>query len=703
MGKNRLPLIILILFISLNGISQDLKWEWASMATSKGINRVFSSVSCGFHSDLYATCEYDSLICAGDTVIRHPEIHGENSINSAIIMYNYSGEFVDLVDLHTIPNGMLFNTSSGVDENENLNVFCSFQIRVFIQDTVINHCNSPYYEQPDILVVQLNKNREINWARTIGGTLSDQIYGQVVTPNGDIYILSDHVCGGSPPTVIDFFQQDTVITNIGFTAISKLDPNGILLWRNDFVGDFSYPHCVLGKDSLLYFWSDTRNYVTINNDTTITSGNPSLYLPLICCMDKNGTILKAEFAEFPISPRGLNVDINHNFCISVDIYDTLIIEKDTTIVPSGLTYHMIGKFDTLYHPIWYHVIPTVVNQQAGPYGFVPDGNDLVFASYSNRNVLIGDSVIEITGNRKAFVGIFDPEGNLKSITVSNISGEFPSANMLIDKCGNFILAGNIRGNIYLENDTANSYLPGRYDASLVKIKRVETAPLLLGPDTVGCMEYLLSGPPGYLEYSLNDSLMDQNTCLINKTGNYVFGCSDNGCWAYDTIFIGIHPGITLDIGSDTALYPKDSLKLTVPEVYDSIRWFDGADSFVKMIYGKDYSPGMLPVWAEVFSGPCSASDTLLVEIKSDFGVEEPQNVMFSAYPNPFRKDLTIEAFEPILKIRIIDCQGNICYSREFDNKSGKIIINGESLESGIYLLQIMSGNDKMGIVKVSKY
>lgn len=702
MQKTRCLYILSFLLLLYSGKGQEWKWNWASFATARTVNSSFASSTGGYHSIIYSKCEYDSLICAGDTVIRHPEIYGSNTSNCAVIMYDYSGAFIDLVDLHTLPGAMIYNTAMGVDENENLTLSCSFSRRVFIQDTIINHCNTPYIDLLDVMVAQLDKNREINWARTIGGTLSDETFGQIVMPNGDIYILSEHIAGGSPPTVIDFFQQDTVIVTQGFTAISKLDQNGIFHWRIKLNGNFSVSNLLHGKDGLLYLWGDSKSPVIINDHDTVTSGNPSLMLPFICSFDPDGTVLNAEFVDFPINPRGLTVDSKHNFYVSAAIYDTLVIQDDTTIVPQDLSYQFLGKFDPKCQPVWYHIFPTVANQQLGGFCCVPEGDDLVFASYSNRSVPFGDTTIEIHNARKAFIGIFDQKGDLKEITISNVYGEFLSSSLMLDKCGDFILSGHLAGSIYLEDDTASSYSQMKFDAAVAKVQRFEPAVLNLGPDTSGCREYWLAGPPGLLEYSLNDSLMNQNYYRITETGNYIFGCSDDGCWAYDTIFIGIHPGIALDLGSDTAIFLKDSITLTVPAVYDSIRWFDGSGGFVKVIYGNDYLPGTYHVYADVFSGPCSTSDTLLLEIKSDFGIEELSGPFIYAFPNPFRNNLFIEVSEGINKINIIDYQGIIRYSREIDSASGKIKLELDDLGCGIYLLKVTTLHDKIFVVKIVK-
>lgn len=702
MKLNIICFTLLLILYCLNATCQELTWEWASFATSKESNRVFSNVGCGYHNIIYAICEYDSTIYVGDTVLRHPEFQDGTPVNSAVILYNTSGEFISLIDLYTIPNGLIFNTSTGVDESENLNIFGSFQKKVFIQDTMINHSYTPYLDQPDIMVVQLNKNHEINWIRTVGGTLSDQVLSQAVLKNGDMYIHSDHVASSSPTCVIDFFQQDTIVATHGFNAISKLNHAGILEWRNEVAGHFYISRIFLGNDSLFYFWGVAHSNVTINNDTTIFSENPLAYIPFIYCFDTNGILKRAEFADFPLHPLGLSVDPNHNFYISAYVQDTLIIELDTTIVPPDHYYRFIGKFDSEYRPIWYHIIHETANQQLGPIGFTPYENDLVFASYANKNVQIGDSMIVITGNKRAFVGIFNQVGEIKALTVSNITGEFPSANVSIDRCGDILLAGNFRGEIYLENDTTGSYYPSRFDAIIAKIDRFEPAELDMGPDTTGCKEYLLVCPPGYQEYSLNDSLFFQSSILIKETGNYVFGCSDHGCWAYDTLYIDIHPGVSVDIGHDTSMFIKDSITLCVPEIFDSIRWFDGSGDFIKTIYGKDYQAGVLPVWVDVFSGPCSASDTLLLEIKSDFGIGESGMLQIRVYPNPFRDELFIETTEAIKRIRIIDYMGIPCFTQEFYNDSERYIIDAQVLEKGIYFLQIYTCNDQIMVAKILK-
>lgn len=701
MHQFRCLFTLLFLLFVFTGRGQEWKWQWASFATAKTVNSTFASSTCGYHSIIYLKCEYDSLICAGDTVIRHPEIYGSNTINCAVIMYDYSGEFIDLVDLHTLPGAMIYNTAMGVDENENLTLSCSFSRRVFIQDTIINHCNTPYIDLLDVMVAQLDTGLEINWARTIGGTLSDQVFGQIVTPNGDIYILSEHIAGGSPPTVIDFFQQDTVITTKGFTAISKLDHNGIFYWRIKLNGNFSVSHLLPGKDGLLYLWGNSKSPVIINDQDTVMSANPSLMLPFICCFSPDGTVLNAAFADFPINPRGLTVDSKHNFYISAEIYDTLVIQDDTTIVPQNLYYQFLGKFDPKYQPLWYHIFPTVVNQQLGPFGYVPDGDELVFASYSNKSVPFGDTTIEIHNARKAFIGILDQSGVLKNITISNVYGEFPASNVMIDKCGDFIISGNLAGSIYLEDDTASSYSQMKFDAAVAKVQRIEPAVLNLGPDTSGCLEYWLAGPPGLLEYSLNDSLMHQNYCRITETGNYIFGCSDAGCWTYDTVFISIMPGLSMNLGNDTSIFINDSIILSVQPVYDSVKWFNGSDSNTLIIDGKDYQPGIIPVWARVYSGPCSAVDTLLLTIKTDFGLNETSIPDLTVFPNPFTNSLTIESSDQIKSISIYNQLGIICFDHKYTRETNRITIKTHNWKSGVYILRVTGINDSVMLKKIT--
>ncbi len=54
-------------------------------------------------------------------------------------------------------------------------------------------------------------------------------------------------------------------------------------------------------------------------------------------------------------------------------------------------------------------------------------------------------------------------------------------------------------------------------------------------------------------------------------------------------------------------------------------------------------------------------------------------------------------------INIIDYQGVVCYTRVFDRESIKINIEPEMLATGIYLLQVIFGNDQMMTARILKY
>lgn len=702
MRKGRL-LISLLWFSSISlSFGQEMTWQWASLATTRISSSSFDQVACGFKNTCYATCDYDSLICAGDTVINHPEtVHG-STINSVVVTFNSEGEFENLVDLHTIPGSMIFDTYGGGDDEENLDLACTFSKRVFLQDTMINHCNTPFIDHPDILVAQLDKSRDLIWARTIGGTLSDQIHGFKVTNGGDIYTVSEHTATDSPPSTIDFFQQDTLITTRGLTAICKLDKTGTFKWRIELYGSLSsYDGIVVAENGLLYYYGNTSYNVIINNDTIINPKISGNYSTFLCCFDGAGNILKAEFIGLPLTVYNMDVNPDGDLFISSYVYDTLVIGHDTTIIPPDLSYRFIGKFNEQYFPDWYYVVPNAANQVLGAFDVVADGDDMVFSSYANHDVQFGDTVIDLPINKVVFTGVFDPEGIISNVSVSHVTGEFLSYDLIPDNCGNLLICGSLKGKIYLENDTVNSFVPGRSDAAIVKFRRNLPDPIYLGPDTTACNEFLLAAPAGYEQYMLNDSILYQNELLITETGNYAVGCANQGCWVFDTIFISIFPGITLDVGSDTTIYASDTIVISVPQIYDSIRWFDGTVSFEKVLIAREFPLGMNYIWAEAYSGPCSATDTLMIDIRSDFGVEEPEITGIKLYPNPFSDEFYVESSVAIDRIIILDCLGCARYEGDFEQGTRKARVSPDGLQSGIYIIQVVTIDGNLKVAKLT--
>ncbi|HOX77893.1 MAG TPA: T9SS type A sorting domain-containing protein [Bacteroidales bacterium] len=681
--------------------SQEPRWEWASFVTSQEKHTTLENISAGYHNDIYVACAYDTLLVAGDSSMLHPNMISGN--NYAVIKYSSEGDFIDAVDIYTIPGSRVYEIFTAVGRKEDPTFAGSFSKRVFFLDTMINHCYTPYIDSPDGLVFQLDQNMNIKWIKTIGGTLTDQVEGLVVSEEGNIFILSDHYANNDFPCYIDFFQQDTLLADRNFISVSGLNSDGILQWRKEFYGSFSPAYLMMGKDSCLYFWGEaSSDYIIIENDTIVKPGNTTVEPVFFSSLGTNGIIQHMEFVEFPVRPLELDVSMSGDICFSGNVYDSIIINGDSINVPQGTHYAFVGKFNPHYQPVWYQVIQQTAGNQLGVFDIEACGEDLAFSSYTNQDVQIVDTVFIINYGIESFTGFFDKDGNLSEVTMNETSGEFYTYELALDPCNNVLLSGQMSGKIYLYDDTVSSYSQSVFDGTLVKIRRNYPMQFNIGPDTLACKDYLLAAPAGYQEYSLNDSLISQNWCLITTSGRYIFGCSAEGCWSFDTAYIEIQPEISLNLGTDTTIFLNDSLNLTIQPLFDSIIWFNGSYSDNITIVASDYQPGVIAVWAKVFLGPCSAIDTIYLTIKNDFGTNEPDNRNFSVFPNPFNQYLTVELSKEIKSISLLNPSGILRHSIRFNSRTNKFTMDLEGLDAGIYLLKVIDYGNSVKINKVIK-
>jgi hypothetical protein len=685
-----IKLITILFFVIISGklFPQEMKWEWASFASRQDPDCWFENISCDFNNDFYVSAHYDTLLVVGDTSVYHPNFFGGNY---AVIKYKKDGTFDKLIDFFTVHGSYIFRAISGTDQNKNLYLSCEFSKRVFFLDTMVNHCNTPYIESPDVLITKIDANNQIKWIRTIGGTLQDDLLDIYIDENANSYILSEQMASSSYPTTVSFFLQDTVYSDQDFTSLSKLNENGMMMWRIDLFGEITTQRLRKGKDGIIYLWGKSYSDIIYEGDTIFMPSYPNYnYPPFMACINEDGILQEIKFVNFPVFPYDLEVDESGNLFLSGVIYNNTIIGQDTIQIPDDLYYGFIGKFDPFLYPSWYHIIPRIQSQEFGIIHVELHEDNLYFASYSNRDIHIADTILEVFYMSEAYTGIFNANGVLEDVTISRSSREFRVNDFILDNCNNPILAGSIRDKIYLHNDTAQTFSNSVLDGALVKVRKAYPQPINIGPDTSACLEYTIAGPPGYLHYMLNDSIIEQNTCIVPKSGTYIFGCTNDGCWLYDTINVQIHPGFEFSIGNDTTIFDDDTITLTITGQYDSVIWFNGANSNEIVIPGSDFTPGTYTVWADAFDGPCSSSDTLYITIKTDFGTEENNIRELEIYPNPCHDAIEVKVLPAFKEIFIYNMAGNIQFSKTLDNSNKNLTINTSSFESGVYLVKIIT-------------
>jgi hypothetical protein len=695
--------VIFMLITSTPSNCQDWNWQWAESMTKQGDFAWMVVQSCDLMNNIYCVAPYDIALYLPDTVFIHPEQWQQTNTNNAVLKYNDRGEFIDALDLYTLPGELIIYTKVGTDQDLNIYFTCSFSMRIFVQDTIINHCNSPYPYLGDGLVVKLTPEYEIVWAKLVGGLYQDDIFDSFVTENGDLYILSHNV--SDQGNQIIFFEQDTVYSDVDLNSISKLDTDGNMLWRKDFYGMISAYRLTKGNDGLIYYWGAAYTDIVLDNDTIINPHSPELGNSSFCAViNENGTVEQISFLDYGVFAYQMVVNSSGDRFISSSISGTVIIMQDTIIIPENEFYGFVGKYNSQLEPEWYYIIPTFGNQSLGLMQLALDGENLIFGITSNDDLHVADTVIPINPGEEAFVGEFDSNGELINIIHSDASIELVSDGLVLDNCNNPVISGHFKGVAYVGPDTLHSFINTVEDGYLAKLQRNEPYSINVGKDTLACAEYTLYGPPGYLYYSWNDSITYQSWYTVTETESVPFACANvDGCWHYDTVNVAIHPGYSIDLGPDTAIHQNETIIFTVPQEYESYLWSNSVTANTITIFGESYEPGtILPVWVRVTDGPCIVYDTVYVTIKSEFGVEDLAEKSISLYPNPFNDFLYFKTDSEIERIEICDLQGLTTISKDIQNPTGeKIKINLEDLKQGVYILKLLSGESEI-IKKIVK-
>lgn len=675
--------------------SQDWSWDWANSYSRYGNDAWMDIQDVGPSNYSYSVMSYDTLLLLPDTAFHHPEHWGGSNCNTAFVINDDRGSFSAAIDLYSPPGHTLHNSMIKTDASSNIFISSNFSNKAFILDTFILMCNTPYTNSPDAMLVKLNQNLEMEWATTIGGTLQDDLRDFEISDEGDIYILSEQIGASAWPTTVNFFGQDTVYSEHDFTSVTKLDNNGNMIWRHDLHGEISCYQLVEGEDNKIYLWGKSWTDIVVGQDTIFKPNNPEFTKEaFILILEKDGSIHQFEFYSFPVYPTEMIVNNTGDYYISASLWDTIILNQDTIIVPEDSYYGFMGKFDSEFTPLWYHSIPIDNGQQLGIFRLALDENNLVFMSSSNDDVLIDDTLLVINYGFEGFYGELNNDGALINLIKTETNYEFRPYQLQLDNCKNIISSGLYRGIATLGDIKLDSYSNNIFDAFIGRIDRKAEAPFSLGPDTVVCNSVILNGPEGYSYYQWNGQQNNEDVFEATATGWYdlKYG-GEEGCWGYDTLFVVVLHADSFDLGPDTAILLTDTITLEVAGQYSTYEWSDGSTNKQLILTGTELGLGTHEIWVRAQDQVCVVFDTIYIEVKSEFGIKEQQNNKLKAHPNPFSDQFTI-ALKPDFKhIEIYNTEGISIYSKEINiigNQNMTIRLPRQN--KGIYFLKVTSVN-----------
>ncbi len=705
MTKNLFLIIATILISVTTSIAQEWHWEWATSYHNENPYTGVLVDNVDFFNNIYSVIQYDSILILPDTTYYHPEQHLAYS-NAGIIKNDEDGNYLNSIDIYTLPYNFIYNPHIATDKENNMFVACSFSDRLFVQDTTIYHCTTPYPTLSDVVLMKFDRNMKIKWAGLIGGTFSDNFYKILSDRDDNLYILSEHVASNENPTTVVFFDQDTTFSTEDFCSVTKVDNNGNLLWHNDFEVLSYSSRLIEGADGNLYFFGSTDGDIVYNGDTIYNPDNPDIFYEFFyAIIEPDGNVSELTFPEltFPMNVHNMDVNEAGEMYLTGSVFNTLVIGKDTTIVPKDDYWGFIGKYNQQQELLWHYIIPRNEGQYLGIMYVKEDYDNVIFTLSSDNDVVIGDSIVDIYSGMETVIGEFDGEGNLQYIKSTNTSNTLKSFSFILDNCKNPVISGYFKGKSIFGNDTINSFYYTVQDGFMAKFIRNEPEEVYIGPDTTACGEYTIYGPDGYQYYRVNDLVSEENGITVYETGTYYFACADEyGCWLYDTINITIHPSFTVNLGNDTTISKNDTIVFQAPYGYESYLWSDGSTSNMITVIGNEYGLGNFDIWVQVTDGPCVITDTVSLTIS--VGIDEFYTKRINAYPNPVTAgSITFEYENTVhnsnMELKCYDILGTQVHKEKIYRYQGKSIVDVSGWLKGIYLAVVFSNGRAVGKCK----
>ena len=177
-----------------------------------------------------------------------------------------------------------------------------------------------------------------------------------------------------------------------------------------------------------------------------------------------------------------------------------------------------------------------------------------------------------------------------------------------------------------------------------------------------------------------------------------------GCIGSDTVFVNVDAVQTFYLGDNIEACIKDSVTLSVDDVYDNFTWSTGETGLSIVAHdGSSIFPTSYPFWVTGTNneGGCTYTDTIYVTFRdcdSTFvGTDEMGfiPISFELYPNPTRSIINLRGSSmatSIDRIEVYNINGELANSVEAGNFSlndrQEIQLDLRSLDNGVYLIRI---------------
>jgi hypothetical protein len=705
--KNYFLLLLLTsgMLVSPKVSSQGWHWEWAKSVTAMNSSLwQITATATDTLNNLYCQIPYQGAIYFPDTSFQHQG--NQYSQNVAVAIYSEQGKFQKALDIYTPPENFIWSPSMATDRNSNIYATGSFQNKVFIRDSVINHGVGFDPFIPDQYLARISPELNVLWTRLIWGSSQVFPYGMVNDREGNLYLATGHYGNGAEEMTAYFLGQDSAKYMTTLNCIIKVDPAGNLLWRKEirsFSPGTNSDAIFKGNDNQIFLRGRTNRDIIVDGDT-IHVPDPTGMTPYhyLIESDKEGKILSGRLMDWNMYLTDMKAGSDGYFYLAGSFNDTLHFGGETIPLSGDSVGYILAKLRSDLTPAWYHVVKTLDYATTMNFSLIPEGDSLFFTTSCNRTFTLAGVPFNIGYYSEALSGSFSPEGILGRTFITTCNMDLNATSLLLDNCKNLLITGYFWTKAVFGSDSLNTVNLYR-DVFLSKFQNQPPPAFDLGPDTSICNGMVLHGPPGYAHYIWNEGESYESSFPVVQSGKYRLDVADEDyCWMTDSVIVSVTIMPPPDLGNDTTIFRKDTLFLNAGPGYEKYRWSTGDTTYAITLQGSDFDAGSHVISVEVTDGPCTGKDSVTVTILNNPGLWEPGTRQIRVYPNPSDGLFFVEISDLDFVMTLTNPAGlTLPESLLSLTGKGNIRIDLTNHPRGVYFLRV-SSSQGVRIVKLVK-
>ena len=495
----------------------------------------------------------------------------------------------------------------------------------------------------DMYIVKYDKDGNVKWAKSAGGTNDDIGFSIVTDGSGNVYVTGSF--GSSTITFGTIVLTKAASgTNDGF--IVKYDPAGNVVWAQR-AGGILYDNfsklVTDGSGNVYATGSFASSSITLGTITLINP-SPGSGIPFFVKYDPSGNALWAWVWPVGVYSRDIALDGSGNLYYMGTFTTSTITFGTTTLTNSGSAGSsdiFIVKYGIEGNVLWAKSAGGSANDVG--YGIATDGSGNIYVTGSFLSSIITFGGIGLTisksGTEDMFIVKYDPSGT--ALWARKAGGT--SVN---------------RGYDITTDGSGNAYVTGTF----------VNYPIIFGTKTLP-----------------NGGAYDMFIVKYDASGNVPWAKSAGG------IYNEMGLGIATDVSGNVFVTGYfTSPKITFGTITLTNTNGTNPSGYQDMFITKYDLNGNVP-WAKNAGGGKSGKPK-----SADAGINNPPANEITIYPNPTSGKVTLSTSNSqsaITSISVFNITGKEVFSRQFSVGSQQIDVDLSSQSKGLYIVLIKAGDN----------